>query len=865
MTANASPTKSLSFQFPLWLRLDSLLFLSHLSAALAALWLEDMRLGWLFPALAAAGLGAMLTLPLSLALETLFAVVHRLEQQQATLPLAARRFGPLAKEAALLNALVQRLAEVTALRSGWLAQAQETAAQQERNRLGRELHDSIKQQLFSLQMSVAAAQEHLAQDEGHRKSVQHSQFVQHSQSVQRAQAALQNAHQAAQEALAEMNALLQQLSPAPLEKVGLVQALRDQCEALGYRSGAAVSVEFGMLPGEAQLPPGAQDGLFRIAQEALSNIARHARARQVRLFLGLTSDAQAVELHIQDDGQGFDLQMQPGGMGLGNMRQRAQALGGKLSLSSAPGAGVSVHLVIPLLSPFDISEENMSQTDHTLNKVFAAGLMGGLALIALLYYPLYVIFPGGYVEGWTTGQPMLGLILQGAAALAAIAAGYGGARWAKAGARPTNLLLGALSGSVAGLVLFFGLAGSAAGLAGNALIIANGPVPTPEDKGLVLLVESIRSTIQLCYGLFWLSLASGGGLGALGGLLAPLAAPDARRHRIHTGGLGILTAASLGGAFFLALTVSVYSVLEPSIYRSIEENNLALSAGPAISVVTLWPFTTAALLYLSALLGLYLLLRSEARQTDQPRLASLPGMAYFYASLALVMSLYLGQIVLSSPDHVSGAPVLGVSALVSLALGGLFALTARQAERQAQQAGLTLSIGRFSGAFFILGSYLIGLVIAWLIGYFSSITFLLPLILIIYGLALALHQWRIWKQGDVMLLARQWALFMQDYTSSIVGAILVLLITLFAGVPYAISLVMIPIPFIAPMFATPESPYDGVVSITQQVQQLYLANANLLLAALVICAAAVGLVGVIAIFIRRQFVETKHLPQDVAA
>ena len=329
MTANASPTKSLSFQLPLWLRLDSLFFLSHLFAALAALWLEDMRLGWLFPALAAAGLGAMLTLPLSLALEALFATVHRLEQQQTTLPLAARRFGPLAKEAALLNALVQRLAEVTALRSGWLAQAQETAAQQERNRLGRELHDSIKQQLFSLQMSVAAAQEHLAQDEGHRKSVQHSQPVQHSQSVQRAQAALQNAHQAAQEVLAEMNALLQQLSPAPLEKVGLVQALRDQCEALGYRSGAAVSVEFGMLPGEAQLPPGAQDGLFRIAQEALSNIARHARARQVRLFLGLTSDAQAVELHIQDDGQGFDLQMQPGAIGLGKIRKRAQAQGGK--------------------------------------------------------------------------------------------------------------------------------------------------------------------------------------------------------------------------------------------------------------------------------------------------------------------------------------------------------------------------------------------------------------------------------------------------------------------------------------------------------------------------------------------------------
>ena len=820
-------------RFPLWLRLSGLLFASHLLAALTAMWLAERAAGWPLPALAAAGLGVLVTLPLGLVLERLFAVVRRLEQQQPVSPLAWRRFGPLAAEAARLDALAQRLAEVTALRSGWLAQAQQAAAQQERNRLARELHDSIKQQLFSLQMSLAAAQAHLPAE------------------AERAQAALQNARLGAQEALAEMNALLQQLSPAPLEKVGLVQALRDQCEALGYRSGAAVEAAFGELPGEAQLPPGAQEGLFRIAQEALSNIARHARARQVRLVLGLATDRPALELRIDDDGQGFDPQAQAAGMGLANMRQRAQALGGELAVTSAAGKGAAIHLTIPLLSPFDIPEESMSPTDHTLNKAFAAGLLGGLALIALLYYPLAVLLPAHYVAGWPAGEPLLGPALQGAAALAAIATGYLGARWAKAGALTANLLVGALAGGVAGVILFFGLGGAAAGLAGNALILRNGPVATPEAQGIALLVESLRRTVQLCYGFFWLSFAAGAGLGALGGLFVPPAAPRPRPGLLH-GGRGVLTAASLGGALALALNTTIYGVLEPTIWRSIAENNLQLPAGPAVGGVTVWPFISAALLYLAALAGLYLLLRRELRQADPLRLVGIPGLAYFYASVALASSLQALQFLVSSEPGISGMPVIAVSGLACLALGGLFAAAGRQAEQQARQAGLALSPGRFGGAVLVLGSVLILMAVAWAMSSSTPAIYLFPLVLAALGLVLAVRQWRTWKQQDALLQARQWALVMQDYGSASVGAVALLLVTLYASVTHSLGLVLIPISFIAPMFATPEQPFKGTVSALQQVQQLYLYNANLLLVALALCAAAVGVIGVVGILVRRR-------------
>jgi signal transduction histidine kinase len=217
------------------------------------------------------------------------------------------------------------------IRQGLLRQIEEAAAQEERNRLARDLHDSIKQQLFSINVGAAAAQERWDRDpEGARKS-------------------LADVRRSAREATVEMQAMLHQLRPEALSTAGLTEALREQCEALGYRSGAEVTLEIGEPVPEDRMPPGAPETLFRMAQEMLANVARHARARQVRLWLGRQDEA--VVLRIEDDGQGFDPAAEVSGMGLRNLKERAESMRGKLEVASTPGSGARLAVRIPLTLP----------------------------------------------------------------------------------------------------------------------------------------------------------------------------------------------------------------------------------------------------------------------------------------------------------------------------------------------------------------------------------------------------------------------------------------------------------------------------------------------------------------------------------
>jgi len=243
---------------------------------------------------------------------------------------------PMAEQ---INLLIRERADLKTMRGQLVTQISEAAAQEERNRLARDLHDSIKQQVFSMSISAAAAHAHL------------------DSNPQAARAALQDVKQGAQEAMVEMRALLQQLSPAPLEKSGLIQALRDQCEALAYRTGATVTPSFSpTLPPDDRLPPGAQEAVFRIAQEALSNIARHARAQHVKLSVEFTEEKH-LTLRIEDDGQGFDASANPTGMGLNNIRGRSAAIGADMTMSSTPGQGTTLTITIPLIMPLIISED----------------------------------------------------------------------------------------------------------------------------------------------------------------------------------------------------------------------------------------------------------------------------------------------------------------------------------------------------------------------------------------------------------------------------------------------------------------------------------------------------------------------------
>jgi signal transduction histidine kinase len=213
------------------------------------------------------------------------------------------------------------------LRSQYEQQIREAARQEERNRLARDLHDSIKQQIFVVQTAAATAQTRFESDPGGARE------------------ALEQVRAAGREAMTEMQAMLDQLRAVPLENAGLTEALKKQCDALGFRTGATVEFKLGNLPDSRQLPPGAHEALLRVAQEALANVGRHARAGKV--LVSLTSVQGRLELRIEDDGAGFDPAQDPRGQGIANMRARAQELGAIFEVNSRPGAGTSILFSLP--------------------------------------------------------------------------------------------------------------------------------------------------------------------------------------------------------------------------------------------------------------------------------------------------------------------------------------------------------------------------------------------------------------------------------------------------------------------------------------------------------------------------------------
>jgi signal transduction histidine kinase len=213
------------------------------------------------------------------------------------------------------------------LRSTYEEKIREAASQEERHRLARDLHDSIKQQIFVMHTAAATAQARFDADPAGSR------------------AAIDQVRDSAREAMAEMEAMLDQLRAAPLENNGLVEALKKQCEALRFRTGADVQLSVGELPPSETLPVGAQQVIFRVAQEALANVGRHARA--TRVTVTLESSPISVQLRVDDDGIGFDPEQHAAGMGLGNMRSRVDAVGGRVAITSEPGKGTLVRVSIP--------------------------------------------------------------------------------------------------------------------------------------------------------------------------------------------------------------------------------------------------------------------------------------------------------------------------------------------------------------------------------------------------------------------------------------------------------------------------------------------------------------------------------------
>jgi signal transduction histidine kinase len=273
-----------------------------------------------------------------------------------------------------VNTLIDNHQEFQIAKDRLYDQIREVAAGEERKRLARDLHDSIKQQVFSISISAAAAEAHLEQNPVAARS------------------ALLDVKQSAQEAMVEMRALLQQLAPAPLEKSGLIDALREQAEALSYRTGAHVKTAFGDLPADDRLPPGTQEAIFRIAQEGFSNIARHARAKQVTLTLEPADDTTLM-LHITDDGQGFDVTEAERGMGLNNIERRVRDIPGAIvDLQSDPGNGTDLTITIPLVDPqrdeatLQVSDDTAKSLAETAMRYywgFAASISAGIFFLSM--------------------------------------------------------------------------------------------------------------------------------------------------------------------------------------------------------------------------------------------------------------------------------------------------------------------------------------------------------------------------------------------------------------------------------------------------------------------------------------------------
>ncbi len=196
------------------------------------------------------------------------------------------------------------------------------AQEQERARVARDLHDEVNQSLTGLLLRLeaarAAAPPGLDEELGETKAL-------------------------ANQAMRELLSLARQLRPTALDDLGLTAAIAGQVEQLGR---GEIAAEFAAEGDFSDLGDDAQLVVYRVAQEALSNAARHSSASRISVDLRRREDG-SVALDVTDDGRGFAFDESEGGLGIAGMRERALLIGGELMIESRPGRGTTVHLTVP--------------------------------------------------------------------------------------------------------------------------------------------------------------------------------------------------------------------------------------------------------------------------------------------------------------------------------------------------------------------------------------------------------------------------------------------------------------------------------------------------------------------------------------
>jgi signal transduction histidine kinase len=195
----------------------------------------------------------------------------------------------------------------------------------ERRRLARELHDETGQALTSILLGLKRVEDAKTSDDARAAAAElRGEIVKTLQSVRR---------------------LAVELRPKALDDFGLVPALERLAEAFGGESGIAIDVEANL--DETRLPPEVETALYRIAQEALTNVAKHAGAEHVSLVV--TRRDGSVTVVVEDDGRGFGAAGgESGGLGLAGMKERVGLLGGRLAIESTEGSGTTIVAEVPL-------------------------------------------------------------------------------------------------------------------------------------------------------------------------------------------------------------------------------------------------------------------------------------------------------------------------------------------------------------------------------------------------------------------------------------------------------------------------------------------------------------------------------------
>ena len=242
--------------------------------------------------------------------------------------IAALCLGVVSATGLLLNLSEHRVAEAKLrLLARQVVQSQE----EERGHLARELHDGTSQTLVSAKLLIESAVDAL------------------ERAQQNPPPALGKALQRLNESLAEVRRISHRLRPALLDTLGQPAALERLSAEFGEEGAVRAAVAVEGLPRE--LPEEVKTALFRVTQEALTNVRKHAQARQVRIGLGFSDDG--VRLEVGDDGVGFDVEAMQSdpkrGIGLRNMRERLASVGGRLAMRSGDG-GTTIVADVPVHS-----------------------------------------------------------------------------------------------------------------------------------------------------------------------------------------------------------------------------------------------------------------------------------------------------------------------------------------------------------------------------------------------------------------------------------------------------------------------------------------------------------------------------------